>query len=110
MAEIKKKQSFGSVTLAHMSPAVPADAPTAYNIHLSFEEALKLHFGLGQLLGKLNSYNRNTVAGKRSAVNLCLFPHTRRLTLNEGRLKRNNAAPAAAEVAESPDSSESDAE
>jgi len=93
MAEIKTKQTFGSVTLAHMSPPVPADAPTAYNIHLSFEEALKLHLGLGQLLGKLNGYNRNTTAGKRSAVNLCLFPHKRRITLNEGKLKRPSAAP-----------------
>ena len=37
-------------------------------------------------LGKLNGYNRNTTAGKRSAVNLCLFPHKRRITINEGRL------------------------
>jgi len=88
MPDIKTKQSFGSVTLAHLSPPVPADVPTAYNIHLSFEEALKLHFGLGQLLGKLNGYNRNTVEGKRSAVNLCLFPHKKRITVNEGKLKR----------------------
>jgi hypothetical protein len=33
-----------------------------------------------------SSYNRNTIAGKRSAVEL--FPHKRRMTLNEGKLKK----------------------
>jgi hypothetical protein len=28
---------------------------------ISFEEALKLHLGLGQILGKLNGYNRPPV-------------------------------------------------
>jgi len=106
MSEIKTKQSFGSVTLAHMSPPIPENAPAAYNIHLSFEEALKLHFGLGQLLGKLNSYNRNTTAGKRSAVNLCLFPHKKRITLNEGKLKKDSAEAPALLVDETPETEE----
>lgn len=88
MAEIKTKQTFGSITVAHISPAVGEQAPKAMNVHLSFEEALKLHFGLGQLLARLNSYNRSTTAGRRAAANLCIYPHKNRITLNEGKLKK----------------------
>jgi hypothetical protein len=48
---IKRKKTFGSVTIDHFSPEMAAAAPVAINIHLSFEDALKLHLGLGQLLG-----------------------------------------------------------
>jgi hypothetical protein len=54
MAEIKTKQSFSGVTIAHISPPVGPAVPKSMNVHLTFEEALKLHFGLGQLLAKLN--------------------------------------------------------
>lgn len=43
--------------------------------------------GLGQLLGKLNGYNRATKEGRESAVNLCVYPQARRITINEGRVK-----------------------
>ena len=42
--------------------------------------------GLGELLGKLNSYNRSTKEGKQSAVNLCLYTQGHRITINEGRV------------------------
>ena len=45
---------------------------------------MRLHLGLGQLLGKLDSYDRSTKAGKRSAVNLCLYLDKARVTINEG--------------------------
>ena len=35
---------------------------------------MRLHLGLGQLLGKLNGYNRATKEGRESAVNLCVYP------------------------------------
>lgn len=54
---------------------------------LSFEEALKLHIGLMQILGKLNGYNRNTKDGKASAVNLCIFTDAYRITINEDKVK-----------------------
>jgi hypothetical protein len=87
MAEIKTKQSFGTAKISHISPAIGTDAPRAMNVHLTFEEALKLYFGLSQLLAKLNSYKRSTTAGRRSAANLCIYPHTGRITLNEGKLR-----------------------
>jgi hypothetical protein len=94
MAQIKTKQSFGGVTIAHISPPVAAGAPKAMNVHLTFEEGLKLYFSLGQLLGKLNTYKRSTTAGRRAAANLCIYPHKGRITVNEGRLR---SSPAAAE-------------
>ena len=84
--EIRTKSSFGSVTIDRFSPALSEDVPKAINVHISFEEALRLHLGLGQLLGKLNSYDRSTKAGKNSAVNLCLFTEKQRITINEGTL------------------------
>lgn len=72
--EIKKKSSFGSVRVSHFSPALSNGLPRALNITIRFEEALKLHIGLIEILGRLNTYNRATVAGRQSAVNLCLYP------------------------------------
>ena len=86
--EIKTKQTFGRADVAQIRPAQGDDAPTAMNIIISFEEALKLHLSLGQALAKLNGYNRSTTKGKQSAVNLCLYPHKRRITVNEAQLSK----------------------
>lgn len=86
-AEIKRKKSFGTVTVDHFSPELGDGVPRAVNIHLSFEEALKLHLGLTQILGHLNGYNRSTKAGRRTGVNLCLFPGVQQITINEGRVQ-----------------------
>ena len=58
--EIKTKKTFGSVTFDHFSPAREDEWPKSINIHISFDEALRQHLGLGELLSKLNSYNRKT--------------------------------------------------
>jgi hypothetical protein len=92
MPSIQTTTSFGGANVAHISPPVGEAMPQAMNVHLTFEEALKLHFGLGQLLGKLNGYNRRTTAGKRAAANICIYPHRRRITLNEGKLKKKAPA------------------
>jgi hypothetical protein len=86
-SEIKTKKTFGTVAIDRFSPAKEKEWPKAINIHLSFEEAMRLHLGLGQLLGKLNSYHRATKEGRQSAVNLCVFPQSRHITINEGRVK-----------------------
>lgn len=86
-AKIPTKSSFGSVAVDHFSPPIPDGTPPAINITLSFEEALKLHLGLLQILGKLNSYNRSTTAGRNSAVNLCVFLDSKRITINEDSVK-----------------------
>ena len=84
---IKTKKSFGSVQIDRFSPPLSDGLPKAINVHISFEEAMRLHLGLGQVLAKLNSYDRSTKAGKRSAVNLCLYTQTERITINEGTVK-----------------------
>jgi len=89
--EIKKKASFGSVRVSHFSPPLGDGLPKALNITISFEEALKLQLGLVQILGQLNSYNRATIAGRRSAVNLCVYPEKGRITINEGQIREDAA-------------------
>lgn len=84
--EIKTKKSFGSVRIDRFSPKIKDEIPKALNIHISFEEAMRLHLGLGQALAKLNSYDRSTKAGKRSGVNLCVYTQTDRITINEGKI------------------------
>jgi hypothetical protein len=86
--EIKTKQTFGSLEVVRLSPKPKDDGPQVVNIIISFEEALKLHLGLGQALGKLNSYNRATSAGKRSAINLGLHVKLMRITVNEAQLPK----------------------
>ena len=84
---IPTKKTFGTATVDHYSPALTDSLPKAINMHISFEEAMRLHLGLGQVLAKLNSYDRSTTAGKRSAVNLCLHVEKQRITINEGKVK-----------------------
>jgi len=87
---IRTKSSFGSVAVDHISPPKPQGQerwPDSANIVLSFEEALKLHLGLGELLGHLNGYDRSTKHGKQAAANLCLFFPSLRITINEDRTK-----------------------
>lgn len=86
--EIKTKKTFGTLDVARISPEPKPDSPRALNIHMTFEDALKLHFGLGQALAKLNSYNRATTDGKRATVNLCLFTDIKRISINEGQLPK----------------------
>ncbi len=81
---IKKKVTFGSATVDHFSPKL-TDAPKAINVHVSFEEALKLHLSLGQALGQLNSYNRSTKQGRDAAVNLCIYTQQGRIAVVEGK-------------------------
>jgi hypothetical protein len=38
-APIKRKKTFGSVTIDHFSPEMAVSAPVAINIHVSFEDA-----------------------------------------------------------------------
>ena len=69
MPHVTTKQTFGRATGPHTSPPASETIRQAMNLHLSFKEALKLYFGLGQLLGRLNGYDRRTRAGGRAAAN-----------------------------------------
>lgn len=87
--QIKKKESFGGCDIDHFSPPLSEDVPKGINLAISFEDGLKLHLALGQILGQLNSYKRSTVAGKLSAINLCVYTRTNRITITETKLKRS---------------------
>jgi len=63
-----------SATIDHFSPAKEAEWPKAINMTLSFEEAMRLHLGLGQLPGKRNATktpagSKGILAGGRSGYN-----------------------------------------
>jgi hypothetical protein len=90
---IKTKITFGGCDIDHIRPAPSPATPPALNIVIGFEDALKLHLSLGQALARLNSYKRSTSAGKRTAVNLCVFPGKGRITVNEGRVRASGLRP-----------------
>jgi hypothetical protein len=77
------------VGIDNFSPAIAPGWPPAINITISFEEALKLHLGLLQVLGHLNTLHRGRREGRQSAVNLCVFldSHNKHITINKGRLE-----------------------
>lgn len=88
-AEPLAKITFGGCDVDHFGPPANANWPKAINVVVSFEDALKLHLSLGQALAKLNSYNRSTKGGRRSAVNLCVYTQTHRITMNEGKIRQS---------------------
>jgi hypothetical protein len=86
MAEPRKKSSFGGCDINHIGPP-NRELPTAINLTISFEDAMRLHLSIGQALAKLNSYDRSTKAGRDSAMNLCIYHKKKRLTVNPTKLK-----------------------
>lgn len=94
---IKTKKSFGTATVDHFSPARQETWPKAINIHLSFEEAVRLHLGLQHALLELNNVNRATTAGCRTAVNLCVHTEARRVTIDAGRILTGESDPGLAD-------------
>ena len=88
--QIKKKESFGGCDIDHFSPPLSEDVPKGINLAIRFEDGLKLHLALGQILGQLNRYKRSTTAGKLSAINLCIYTKTNRITVTETKLKNKS--------------------
>jgi hypothetical protein len=83
-----KTFSFGGCDFSRTSPAVGALSSNTQvlNIEIEFEEALKLHLAIGECVRKLNSYKRNTTAGRRTALNLAVHLSKNRVTINETKL------------------------
>jgi hypothetical protein len=83
-----KTFSFGSCEYDRLSP--PREKLTAstkvLNIALSFEDAMKLGLAVDECIRKINTYNRSTRAGKKSAVNLAIHLHAERISVNETAL------------------------
>ena len=83
-----KTFGFGGCAYALTSPQRDAlNGSTAMlNVAVPFEEALKLSLALEECIRRLNSYNRATRAGKRSAVNVAIHLNKGRITINETKL------------------------
>jgi hypothetical protein len=79
----RRKKTFGGATVARFSPKPGPSVPKALNCVLTFEEALKLHLSLGQILGHLNGYDRSQTAGRRRGVNLCVYTDNARIAVVE---------------------------
>jgi len=83
-----KTFSFGGCDFGRPSPRLGALSPNTQvlNIEIGFEESLRLHLAIGECICKLNSYNRSTSAGKRTALNLAIHLSKGRVTVNEAKL------------------------
>jgi len=91
MPEPAPKKTFGGCNVDHISPALSDSTTKAYNVVISFEDAMRLHLSLGQSLAKLNSYKRSTKEGRVSAVNLCIYPKAGRITVNESKIREKKS-------------------
>jgi hypothetical protein len=89
---VRKKKSYGGCTVDHLSPAVRDNWPKAINIVLGLEETLKLQLAIQDRLLVINGLNRSTREGKAAAVNLCLYPQARRITVNADKLRSKQNA------------------
>jgi hypothetical protein len=80
-----KTFSFGGCDFSRTSPSLNRLSPSTkvLNVAIGFEEALKLHLAIGECVRKLNSYKRNTIDGRRTALNLALHLSKGRVTVNE---------------------------
>ena len=95
VANVKRKKAsyHGTCDIDHTSPPKDDTWPEAINMHISFEEAMKLYFALHSRLMKINSLNRRAGDGPKEAVNLCF--HTKitksatggRLTIHDGKIR-----------------------
>lgn len=85
---VLKTFSFGGCEFARTSPALRALSANTQvlNIEMSFGEALKLDLAIGECIRKLNSYKRNTAAGKLTGLNLAVHLSKSRVTVNEAKL------------------------
>jgi len=83
-----KAVSYGACAIAGYSPKREKFTSNTkiVNIAVKFEEALKLNLALDECIRKLNKYKRNTIAGKRAAVNLVLHLGGHRLAVAEGKI------------------------
>jgi hypothetical protein len=85
-----KKFSFGGCDFSETSPSLLTLSPETpmLNLHITFENALKLNVAIEECIRRLNSYKRNTVNGKRSGLNTAVHLKKSRITVNETRIQK----------------------
>jgi len=84
----KKTWTFGTCAFECTQPGIAGHSSKTkvLNIIVSFEEALKLDLAINECVRELNSYKRSTKKGRRTALNLAVHLHHKRLTINEDQL------------------------
>jgi hypothetical protein len=84
---LRRKSGFGGAGVDHFAPTITVAMPKVLHCVVTFEEALKLHLSLGQLLGHLNGYDRSRRSERRTAVDLCVHTKNGRIFLVQGRTR-----------------------
>lgn len=84
---LRRKSGFGGAGVDHFVPKIAPGMPTVFHCVLTFEEALKLHLSLGQLLGHLNGYDRSRRVEQSTAVELCVHTEKGRIFLVQGKAR-----------------------
>lgn len=83
-----KTKSFGGCSYGKLSPKrkdLTATTDTL-NMHIPFEEALKLNLALDECIRKLNQYKMSSKTGKRAAVNIAVRFNLGRIVIVEGKV------------------------
>lgn len=85
-----KTFTFGTCEYERTSPDRTTLSPRTkvVNIFVPFDEVLKLNLAIDESLRKLNKYKRSTTEGKRAALNLSIHLEAKRITVNEGKLRK----------------------
>jgi hypothetical protein len=91
---VKQKQfSFGTCSVDHLSPPTISPRTRAINIVVPFEDALKLNLAISEGVRALNKNNRSTREGRDAALCLTIYLDIKRISVNQGKVKRNKPAP-----------------
>jgi hypothetical protein len=67
---------------------VASQGVKSVNVHLSFEEAMKLSLAIQSCLIQLNRYNRSTTAGREMGLSLSLKTDNTSITVIETRVRQ----------------------
>lgn len=82
------KGTFGTCAYDRTQPArdTLTNATKILNIHLSFEEALKLGLAIDECLRQVNRYNKAKNVGKQAGLNVAVHLDQGRISIHEGKV------------------------
>ena len=86
----EKTTSYGSCSFERVNPSREDLSPATakLNIVISFEDALKLNLGIDERLRAINKLKRNSIEGKRAALNLVVDLNVNNIAVMPGKLSR----------------------
>jgi hypothetical protein len=88
----EKTTSYGSCSFDRTHPAREDLSPNTakLNLIISFEEALKLNLAIEERLRAMNKLKRNSIAGRRAALNLVVDLNVKNIAVMPSQLAKNN--------------------